>query len=135
MKVSSAVRKETCHIAVGVLVGTLLMVAVFALLKRLDYTVLLGALLGGTGAVGNFYFMGKAAQKAMDDPDRASLIMRGSYSRRMLGMVAIMILGFLVPWFQPVAVLIPFLFPSITIKLMQLLGMYKPQQKGGGQVQ
>ena len=57
--------------------------------------------------------------------------MRRSYSQRMLGMVIVMIVGFAAPCFHVVAVLLPFLFPGITIKVMQLLGLYKPQKKGG----
>ena len=57
--------------------------------------------------------------------------MRRSYSQRMLGMVIVMIVGFAAPCFHVVAVLLPFLFPGIAIKVMQLLGLYKPQKKGG----
>jgi len=131
MKISSTVWKEAGHIALGVLVGDLVMLAVFALLKRLDYTVWLGTLLGSAAAIGNFVFMCLAAQKAVEDPDRAQLRMRRSYSQRMLGMVIVMIIGFAAPCFHVVAVLLPFLFPGITIKVMQLLGLYKPQKKGG----
>lgn len=131
MKVNAAVRKETGHIALGVLVGDILMLVVFAVLKRLDYTVFLGAALGSIGAVLNFFAMGMAVQRAMNDPDRAKAIVQRSYTKRMLGMVAVMVVGFVVPWFHNVAVVVPLLFPSITIHVMRLLGVYKPQEKGG----
>ena len=131
MKISPAIKKETGHIALGVLIGDVVMLAVFLLLKRMDYTVILGALLGSAAAVLNFLFMGLDCQKAMNDPDRAQLIVRRSYSRRMLGMVIVMIIGFSAPCFHVVAVVLPFLMPSITIKVMQLLGMYNPKEKGG----
>ena len=39
--------KETGHIAIGVLIADVIMCIVFALLKKFDYTVVLGALLNG----------------------------------------------------------------------------------------
>jgi len=131
MKLSPAIIKETKHIALGVLIGDAVMIAVFAVLGRLDYTVILGALLGSAGAVLNFFTMGVRAQKAMEDPDRARIIIQRSYTTRMLAMVAVMALGVAAPCFHTVAVVLPFLFPSITIKVMQLLGFFQSEQKGG----
>lgn len=130
MKLSPSVKKETGHITLGVLAGDAIMIAVFAVLKRLDYTVLLGALLGSAAAIGNFLLMCLAVQKAMEDPDRAKAIVQGSYGKRMLGMVAVMVVGLVLPWFNGIAVLVPFLLPGLTIKVMQLLGVYR-QEKGG----
>lgn len=42
MKVQKAVLKETGHIAIGVLIADVIMCIVFALLKKFDYTVVLG---------------------------------------------------------------------------------------------
>jgi len=131
MKLAPSIKKETGHIALGVLTGDAVMLAVFALLKRLDYTVVLGAALGSAAAILNFLFMAMNLQKAMDDPDRAKLLVQKSYTQRMLGMVVVMIIGFVAPCFHVVAVVIPFLLPSVTIKVMQLLGMYNPKEKGG----
>ena len=131
MKLAPSIKKETGHIALGVLIGDTVMLAVFALLKRLDYTVVLGAALGSAAAILNFLFMAMNLQKAMDDPDRAKLLVQKSYTQRMLGMVVVMIIGFAAPCFHVVAVVIPFLLPSVTIKVMQLLGMYNPKEKGG----
>ena len=131
MKLSPAILKETKHIALGVLVGDVVMIAVFTILKKLDYTVFLGALLGSAAAVLNFFVMGVRAQKAMEDPDRARIIIQRSYTTRMLCMVAVMALGVAAPCFHTVAVVLPFLFPSVAIKVMQLLGFFKSEQKGG----
>ncbi len=131
MKLAPSIKKETGHIALGVLAGDAVMLAVFAVLRRLDYTVVLGTLLGSAAAIGNFLLMGVHLQRAMSDPERAKLLVHKSYTMRMLGMVAVMILGFLAPCFHIIAVVIPFLLPSITIKLMQLTGRYQPGEKGG----
>ena len=92
MKLAPSIKKETGHIALGVLIGDAVMLAVFALLKRLDYTVVLGAALGSAAAILNFLFMAMNLQKAMDDPDRAKLLVQKSYTQRMLGMVVVMIM-------------------------------------------
>lgn len=131
MKISPSIWKETGHIALGVAVGDAVMLIVFALLKRFDYTVVLGTLLGSAAAVLNFFFMGIACQKALDDPDRARLIVQRSYTQRMLAMVIVMIIGFAAPYFHVVAVVVPFLLPNITIRVMRLLGLYQPGEKGG----
>ncbi len=131
LKLSPAVAKETRHIAVGVLLGDVVMLIVFAVLKKLDYTVWLGAALGSAAAIGNFLSMGIQAQKAMNEPDRAKAIIQMSYTRRMLFMVGVMVIGFAAPWFHVVAVLVPFLLPGFTIRVMRLIGMYNPDEKGG----
>ena len=133
MKISKAVRKETGHIALGVALGSIVMVAVFALLHRFDYTVVLGALLGGAVSILNFLFMGLTAQKVVDSGDEAQgkALVHRSYSMRMLLMAVVLIVGFAAPCFHVVAVAIPFLLPRITILVMQLLGMYQPQKEGG----
>lgn len=131
MKLSPSVKKETGHIALGVGIGDAIMIAVFAVLRRLDYTVFLGAALGSAAAIGNFILMGLAVQKAMEDPDRAKAIVQGSYAKRMLGMVAVMVLGLALPYFNKVAVLVPFLLPGMTIRIMGLLGIYKQEEKRG----
>lgn len=134
MKLSPSVKKELGHIALGVAIGDVLMLGVFALLNRLDYTVLLGAALGSAAAIGNFLFMCVAVQKAMEDPDRAKSVVQGSYGKRMFVMLAVMILGIaLKTVFHPVAVLLPFLMPGLTIRIMSILGLVKPEKKGGAE--
>ncbi len=131
MKIQPAVWKETGHIALGVVLGDIVMLVVFALLKRLDYTVLLGALLGSVAAVGNFLLLGLGAQRAMEDPDRAKALVQRSYMLRMLGLVAVLVLGVAAPCFHVIAVIVPILMPSVTIYVMRLLGLDKPKEKGG----
>ena len=145
MKVQPAVRQETKKIALGTAVLTVLMVAVFLILRRFDWTVITGALLGYIAAVGNFFLMALTVQKAADDmkpigtPEtetaeddgesdgdekdvplsedakRGKQRMQLSYTLRMLGLAAIAILGVTLPWFQSVAVLLPMLFPRLVI--------------------
>ncbi len=66
MKIDATVRRETIYIAVWVGILSLLMEAVFLIIGKWDYTVLLGNLLSGAVAVGNFFLMGYTVQKAVD---------------------------------------------------------------------
>lgn len=131
MKVCDTVRKETIRVALGVLIGDAVMLAIFFALHKLDYTVLLGALLGTVAAVGNFFMMGLAVQRALNDPDHAKRIVQRSYTLRMIAMAAVLIVGFVLPWFHRIALVVPFLLPSLTIQAMRLLGLYKPDEEGG----
>ena len=132
MKLSPAIINEIKHIAVGVLIRDAVMIAVFALLKRLDYTVFLGAALGSIAVIVNFLVLGIRAQRAMEDPDRARVIIQRSYTFRMLLMVAVMAIGVIAPCFHTVAVVIPFLLQSVTIFVMQLPETLGLGKKGGG---
>lgn len=58
--------KETIRTTVGVIICTAVMICVFALLKRLNASVWLGALAGTVLAVGNFFFMAVTTAMATD---------------------------------------------------------------------
>ena len=53
-------------------------------------------------------------------PEEAKLVLQNSYTKRLLAMVAILLIGFKVDYFNWVAVVIPMFFPRITIGLMKL---------------
>ncbi len=55
MKIEPAVKAETKKIAIGTAILSVLMIAVFLILRRFDWTVLTGALLGYCATVGNFF--------------------------------------------------------------------------------
>ena len=114
MKVQKAVLKETGHIAIGVLLADVLMCAVFAIVHKFDYTVVLGALLGTAIAVANFFLLGVTLQKAVGMKEYASKYVRQSYSLRMC--------------FHPIAAIIPLLMPQLVIYAMRALGLYKPDK-------
>ena len=133
MKACDTVRKETIRVALGVLIGDVVMLAIFFALRKLDLTVIFGALLGTAAAVGNFFAMGLAVQKALNDPDNAKRIVQRSYTLRMIAVAAILIVGFVLPYFHRIALVIPFLLPSLTIHAMRLLGLYKPDEEGGAE--
>ena len=130
MKLQPAVKKETAHIALGVAVGVAVMLAVFALLGRFDYTVALGGVLGGVVAVANFLLLGLTVQKITNEAnaERGQKLMQFSYSMRMLVMALWLILAVSMPFLHWVAAALPLLFPRLTIAVMQLTGVYKKEQ-------
>ncbi|MBD5094518.1 MAG: ATP synthase subunit I [Subdoligranulum sp.] len=130
MKLQEASKREAMHIAVGTLVFSCIMNGVFALLGQWNLTVLWGTLLGGGFAVLNFILLALSVQKlaAETDEKKGKAWMQMSYQMRMIATVVVGIIGVSVPCFHWVAVLIPLLFPRITILAMQLLGMYKPEK-------
>lgn len=129
MKLSPSVRTETRRVALGVAGLCAAMLAVFALLGRFDWTVLAGAALGGGYAVLNFFWLGCSVQRAVDctDPGRAAGLIRLSYGLRLLATGLVGIAGVSLPWFHPVAVIAPLLFPRVTIALM---GFRPPRERG-----
>lgn len=126
MKPQQVIVRETLHIAAGCGILCAVMLVIFAVCGQLGLPAVLGAVLGGGWAVLNFFLMGLSVQKAAADPARSKQIVQFSYSMRMLGMVLVLILGFTMPWLHWLAVLLPQLFPRVTIGAMQAMGMYKP---------
>ena len=137
MQVQQATRRETGHIALGVLAFSAVMELVFLLIGRWEVGVLWGNLLGGSFAIGNFFLLGLTVQTIANESDekRAKLKLQGSYSLRMLLTLGVIVLAVKVPLFTWPAAVIPLLFPRLTILAMQMMGMYKPDknpsQKGG----
>ena len=156
MKVQPAVMAETKKIAYGVGVLTLLMIAVFLILRKFDYTVALGALLGSAAAIGNFFLMALTVQKVTEEmpqlPEQeeqetdgdvpeeekkepplsreaaqAGKRMQLSYTLRMLGMAAVAVLAISAPVFNPWAALIPMLFPRLVIAAVNMFPKHQKE--------
>lgn len=58
--------KETAIVAAGQAVCVGIMLGIFALLGKYDQSVLLGGIVGGACAIGNFFFMALGAMLAAD---------------------------------------------------------------------
>lgn len=131
MKLQKAVVDETRSIALGSLAGTVIMLIVFAVLRRLDLTVFLGALLGYIAAVGNFFMMALMVQKATTtelpgetEDERSARIRRMvklSYTQRRLFQGAVIVVAMVSPWFNWIPAVIELVFPTVTIYMRQLL--------------
>lgn len=90
--------RETAFLAIGELICIAAMIGVFAMLGYLDYKVIVGGVIGGILAVGNFFFMAitsdAAADKAVEqDVKSGKSTVRLSYTTRLL-IVGILLLVF-----------------------------------------
>ena len=117
-KIDPTVLKETGYIAAMVFIFSLALQSVFLIIGKWDYTVLTGNLLGFVAAVGNFFLMGLSVQSSLGKEEKdAKNLMKLSQSLRLLLIFVIALLGYLVPVFNTIAVLIPLLFPRIAVAL------------------
>jgi len=116
-----AVKKETGYIAVWVVILSLVMEAVFLILRKWDLSVLFGNLGGGAIAVGNFFLMALIATRAMNravengKPEEAAARVKATTMTRLIGAVLLCVLLIAVFKTNVYATLIPMLFPRIGI--------------------
>ena len=120
-KVDSTVIKETKYIALWVLILSALMQAVFLVISRWNYTVLLGNLLTGSFSVLNFFLMGISVQRALDKEEKdARNALKLSRTYRSLALFVVAVIGVVLPVFDRWAVIIPLFFPGIAVYLRPL---------------
>ena len=120
-KVDRTICLETFYIIVWTVIFSFVMQAVFLLLQKWDYTVLLGNLLSAVAAIGNFYLMGITIQKAIKKEEKQAItLMRFSQTVRTLMLFVIVAVGVLLPCFHILSVLIPLFFPRIAIAFRPL---------------
>ena len=113
-KIDSTVIKETKYIALWVFILSVLMQAVFLVIGRWDYTVLLGNLLGAVAAVLNFFLMGITVQRALGREEKeARALMKTSQIYRSLMVLVIVVIG--VALFNIWATVIPVFYARIAI--------------------
>ena len=121
-KIDKIVWKETKYIALWTLIFSAILQAVFLVIGRWDYTVLLGNLLSGTAVVLNFFAMAYTVQQAVEkDVNDAKATLQLSKTGRMLALFAVVLVGVLLECFHLWAVIIPLIFPRIAIAIRPLL--------------
>ena len=102
------------------------MQVVFILIRKWDYTVLLGNLLSGFFAVLNFLLMGMTVEKAVEKEEKeAKALIKTSQSLRQLMLLAAVAIGALLPVFNIWASVIPLIFPRISISIRPFIGKNK----------
>ena len=115
-KIDATVLKETAYITAFTVIFSMLMQSVFLIIQKWDYTVLLGNLLGIIAVVLNFLLMGITVQNAVTKEEKdAKNLIKLSQTARLFMMFVFALIGYLVPVFNAIAVVIPFLFPRIAI--------------------
>ncbi|MBQ2316249.1 MAG: hypothetical protein II372_03000 [Clostridia bacterium] len=118
LKVDKTVLKETKYIAAVTVILSVLLQAVFLIIHKWNYTVLLGNVLGAAAATGNFFLMGLTVQRAVRlDEKEAKTLMKSSQTLRNFGLFVIGMIGVLLSVFNTVTVLVPLFFPRFAILL------------------
>ena len=145
MKPDSAVRRETARVAAGVFALVAVMLAVYAVIGKFSVPALLGGVYTGLLTVVNFFVMGmtvqgitnRAAEKARTEQEIAELTlemknrMKLSYNLRMIALFALMVVGISVFKFDPIATILPILFPTIVIRVLQIMEARRPSVSEG----
>ena len=88
---------QTAKIAIGEVICIALMYGIYALLRKLTLSVILGGLVGAVLAAGNFFFMAVIASLAADkaeaqDVEGGQKLMRSSYPIRILVLALLLFL-------------------------------------------
>ena len=118
-----AVKKETGYITVWVLLLSLLMEAVFLIIRQWDLSVLFGNLGGAVLAVGNFFLLAYTVSRAVDKgkPEEAAQRVKATTTLRLIGVGALSALLIGVFKTNVFATLIPLLFPRVAIAFRPIL--------------
>ncbi len=134
MQKNRGVLRQVGGLAAALLVCIAVMLAVYALLGRLDRMVLLGALFGWLLAIGNFLSLSITVSNALDraanggSPQKAQLEIQTSSVVRPLVLAVIYIVLFCAKVCDPVAALLPLLFAQVAIKVLEF---FRNDKKGG----
>ncbi len=120
-KVDPTVIKETLYIAAMCFIMSIIMQSVFLVFGSWNYTVLLGNALGYLASVGNFFLIGLTVQHSLGLEEKAAKNkIRISQNLRFVMLLIVAVIGYLIPVFNTVALIIPYLFPRLSIALRPL---------------
>ncbi len=124
-KIDKTVLQETKFLGVWSLIFSMLMQAVFLVLRKWDVAVLLGNLWGVLVMLLNFFLLGLTVQKAVIKEEKeARSLMKLSHSLRNMMVFVLAVVGVVLPWFSTLPLIIALFFPRIA---MTIRGF----QKGG----
>ena len=147
MKPDNAVRWETVRVAIGVFGLVAVMLVVYAIVGKFGRSVLLGGLYTGFLTVLNFFIMGltvqgvtnRAAERERTEQELADLTiemknrMKVSYNLRMIALFALLVLGIAVFKFDPLATILPVIFPTVVIRVLQIMEAKRPSVSEGSE--
>lgn len=123
--------KQTKRVALGVALGSLVMLLVYFCLKKLAPPVWWGALLGAAVAIGDFLLLGLALQKAVAYENEASrmLLMKVNYNFRILLIAAAVLAAYFAPGVDLIAVLVPLASGRVTLYILRAWDAKHPAQE------
>ena len=118
---------QTGIIAIGQAVGVAVMLVVFALLGKFDYTVVLGGLMGAVVATLNFFFMAvsltlAADRAAQQDVKGGKGMVKSSYAIRTIVMFAVLFVCAKSGHFHVIALVVPLLLVQPTLMVAEFFG-------------
>lgn len=129
-KIEPAIIKETLYILVCVVILSALMESVFLIIRRWDYTVLLGNLLTGFAVTLNFFLMGLGVQKSLEKEEKeAKKVIRFSQIYRYLILIVFLVIGVVFSCFNNWAVFIPVIFPRIAVAIRPLINKIRDKKQ------
>lgn len=117
------VKKETEYVAIWVMAGCILMLGVCLVLHWWSIPVLLGSVLGGATAIGNFLLMCRMVTKAVSqDEKKAKNTVKLSQGLRLIMQGAILVLAASLPTvFNIWTAAIPLLIPRIAVSVKEFV--------------
>ena len=114
--------QETLRVALGVAVCVAAMIGIFALLGQFSREVVLGGIVGGLVAVGNFFFMAVGVTLAADkaenqDVKAGKALVSSSYTIRLIVMAVVLFAAAKSGYCNVFALVIPLVFvrPVLTV--------------------
>ncbi len=131
MRLDPVVKKENLYMMAGCAVCTAVVQLAFVALGRYDSTVLFGGLWGFFITVLNFFIMSVLLQRAMatGDEQQAKMKLQASYTVRMLLLVALMVVGVVLPFMHWVPVLVSVFFPRVVITVRGVVNTIRNRRK------
>ncbi len=119
MKLTPVVAENLKKITIYNLGLTIIENAVFFIIGFWGFDVLAGSLFGYAVSVINFLWLGLSVQKAMEkEQKQAQLYMQSTYTARMVLFAASFAIALIVPVFNWIAAVIPFIFTRISIMII-----------------
>lgn len=124
MDMRKYILRQTGIVALGEALGVAAMVGIFALLGYFDETVVLGGIVGGVVAVGNFFVMAIGVSLAADKAEKQNVkggqaTVKGSYLLRMLVMAVVLFAFARSGLCNVIALVVPLVFVRFTLTLAE----------------
>lgn len=124
MDMRKYILRQTGIVALGEALGVAAMVGIFALLGYFDKTVVLGGIVGGVVAVGNFFAMAIGVSLAADKAEKQNVkggqaTVKGSYLLRMLVMAVVLFAFARSGLCNVIALVVPLVFVRFTLTLAE----------------
>ncbi|MDD4688733.1 MAG: ATP synthase subunit I [Eubacteriales bacterium] len=131
MEFSKEVKKHILFISSISGALTAVMIGIFALIGQFSLSVLWGALFGLFLVLLNFVLLAITLNKAADVQSRGKAIAGISYTSRMLFLLLGSIFAIVYLKVNPIALIIPYVFPRISIGILQALNIRDKSDKRG----